>query len=95
MNSKRVYLRVSAKINMMESLILQTNNMGNLKLLEKITKSVIIVIPCMRVIFPRWEDGDPMGWILKQRNFFRFIEQPEASKVEIASIQLDGDYAMV
>ena len=47
--------------------------------------------PRIRVEFPRWEDGDPTSWISRAENFFRFHRTPEESKVEVASIQLDGD----
>ncbi|RZR97379.1 hypothetical protein BHM03_00026551 [Ensete ventricosum] len=46
----------------------------------------------MRVEFPRWEDGDPIGWISCAEFFFFFFHKPpEEFKVEIASIQLEGD----
>ncbi|RRT46410.1 hypothetical protein B296_00022440 [Ensete ventricosum] len=45
----------------------------------------------MRVEFPRWEDGDPIGWISCAEFFFNFYRTLEESKVEIASIQLEGD----
>ena len=45
----------------------------------------------MKMEFPRWKDGDPTNWISKAENFFRFHRTPEESKVEVASIQLEGD----
>ena len=47
--------------------------------------------PRIKVEFPRWEDGDSTSWISRVEIFFRFHRTPEESKVEIASIQLDGD----
>ncbi|RRT42569.1 hypothetical protein B296_00013965 [Ensete ventricosum] len=45
----------------------------------------------MRVKFLRWEDGDPTGWISHVEKFFHFHRTPKESKVEITSIQLEGD----
>ncbi|RRT32240.1 hypothetical protein B296_00055096 [Ensete ventricosum] len=45
----------------------------------------------MRVEFPRWEDGNLIGWISHAERFFHFHRTPEESKMEIASIQLKGD----
>ncbi|RRT74654.1 hypothetical protein B296_00016726 [Ensete ventricosum] len=45
----------------------------------------------MRMEFPKWEDGDLIDWISHAKHFFRFYRTPEESKVEIASIQLEGD----
>ncbi|RWW21340.1 hypothetical protein GW17_00014514 [Ensete ventricosum] len=39
--------------------------------------------PRMRVEFPRWEDGNPIGWISCAKKIFRFHRTPEESKVEI------------
>ncbi|CAL9132881.1 unnamed protein product [Musa textilis] len=47
--------------------------------------------PRIMVEFPKWEDGDPTSWISRAEKFFRFHRTPEESKVEITSIQLDGD----
>ncbi|RRT45415.1 hypothetical protein B296_00023601 [Ensete ventricosum] len=47
---------------------------------------------CMRVEFPRWEDGNSIGWISCAEIFFRFHRITEESKVEITTIQLEGDY---
>ena len=45
----------------------------------------------MKMEFPRWKDGDLTSWISRAENFFHFHRTPKESKVEIASIQLDGD----
>ncbi|RRT33718.1 hypothetical protein B296_00054365 [Ensete ventricosum] len=47
--------------------------------------------PCMRVEFPRWEDGDPTSWVSRAEKFFHFYITLEESKVEVASNQLDDD----
>ena len=47
--------------------------------------------PRIKIEFPRWEDGDPTSWISRAKFFFHFHRTPEESKVEVASIQLDGD----
>ncbi|RWV97000.1 hypothetical protein GW17_00040243 [Ensete ventricosum] len=44
--------------------------------------------PCIRVEFPRWEDGDPTGWISRVEQYFRYHRTPEASMVDIAAIHL-------
>ncbi|RRT69501.1 hypothetical protein B296_00012450 [Ensete ventricosum] len=46
---------------------------------------------CKREEFPKWEDGDPIGWISCAKKFFYFHRTPEESIVEIASTQLEGD----
>ncbi|RWW53836.1 hypothetical protein BHE74_00039635 [Ensete ventricosum] len=28
--------------------------------------------PCMKVDFPRWEEGDPIRWISRAERYFRF-----------------------
>ncbi|RWW54012.1 hypothetical protein BHE74_00039429 [Ensete ventricosum] len=43
-----------------------------------------------RMEFPKWEDGDPTGWISRAERFFHFHRIPEKSKVEIVFIQLEG-----
>ncbi|RRT38721.1 hypothetical protein B296_00033586 [Ensete ventricosum] len=47
--------------------------------------------PCMKVDFPRWEEGDQIGWISRTKRYFRFYQTADASRVEIASIHLKGD----
>ncbi|GJY79478.1 retrotransposon gag domain, retroviral aspartyl protease [Tanacetum coccineum] len=41
--------------------------------------------------FPKFQGGDPRGWILKVEKYFRYYETPDESKVEIASMYLEGD----
>ena len=47
--------------------------------------------PRMRVDFPRWEEGDPIGWISRAERYFRYHKTADASMVEIAAIHLEGD----
>ncbi|RWW02916.1 hypothetical protein BHE74_00043577 [Ensete ventricosum] len=47
--------------------------------------------PCMKVDFPRWEEGDPIGWISRAERHFRFYRTADATRVEIAAIHLEGD----
>ncbi|RWW67435.1 hypothetical protein BHE74_00025120 [Ensete ventricosum] len=45
----------------------------------------------MKVDFPRWEERDPIGWILRVERYFRFYRTVDATQVEIAAIHLEGD----
>ena len=47
--------------------------------------------PRMRVDFPRWEEGDPIGWISRAERYFRYHKTVDASMVEIAVIHLEED----
>ncbi|RRT59124.1 hypothetical protein B296_00006163 [Ensete ventricosum] len=47
--------------------------------------------PHMKVDFPRWEEGDPIGWISCAERYFRFYRTIDATRVEIAAIHLEGD----
>ncbi|RWW81608.1 hypothetical protein BHE74_00009972 [Ensete ventricosum] len=47
--------------------------------------------PCMKVAFPRWEEGDPIGWISRAEHYFWFYRTADATRVEIAAIHLEGD----
>ncbi|RWW68759.1 hypothetical protein BHE74_00023687 [Ensete ventricosum] len=47
--------------------------------------------PCMKVDFPRWEEGDPIEWISRTEHYFRFYRTIDATWVEIATIHLEGD----
>ncbi|RRT31190.1 hypothetical protein B296_00056082 [Ensete ventricosum] len=47
--------------------------------------------PRMRVDFPRWEEGDPIGLIWRKEYYFRFYRTVDATRVEIAAIHLKGD----
>ncbi|RWV86718.1 hypothetical protein GW17_00051355 [Ensete ventricosum] len=46
--------------------------------------------PHMKVDFPRWE-GDPIRWISRVKRYFRFYRTANATRVEIATIHLEGD----
>ncbi|RWW37669.1 hypothetical protein BHE74_00057178 [Ensete ventricosum] len=46
---------------------------------------------CMKVDFPRWEEGDPIGWILHAERYFWFYQTVDVTRVEIASIHLEED----
>ncbi|RWV83002.1 hypothetical protein GW17_00055449 [Ensete ventricosum] len=45
----------------------------------------------MKVEFLRWKDRDSTSWVFRVENFFCFKRIPKESKVEITSIQLEGD----
>ncbi|RWV78630.1 hypothetical protein GW17_00060370 [Ensete ventricosum] len=45
----------------------------------------------MKVDFPRWEEGDPIGWIVRTEHYFRLYRIADATRVEIAAIHLKGD----
>ncbi|RWW74977.1 hypothetical protein BHE74_00017022 [Ensete ventricosum] len=45
----------------------------------------------MRVDFPGWEDGDPIGCISCAERYFHFHKTPDASMVDIVAIHLEGD----
>ncbi|RRT83960.1 hypothetical protein B296_00012772 [Ensete ventricosum] len=47
--------------------------------------------PCMKVDFPRWEEGDLIRWISRAERYFRFYRTADATRVEIAAIHLEGD----
>ncbi|RZR94080.1 hypothetical protein BHM03_00022700 [Ensete ventricosum] len=47
--------------------------------------------PCMKVDFPRWEERDRIQWILRAEHYFRFYRTADATRVEIATIHLEGD----
>ena len=47
--------------------------------------------PRMRVDFPRWEEGDPIGWISRAERYFQYHKIADASMVKIAAIHLEGD----
>ncbi|RZS16284.1 hypothetical protein BHM03_00048256 [Ensete ventricosum] len=46
---------------------------------------------CMKVNFPRWEEGNPIGWISRTERYFRFYRTANNTRVEIAAIHLEGD----
>jgi len=41
--------------------------------------------------FPRFEEGDPRGWILKVEKYFRNYQTPNDLKVDVAAMYLEGD----
>ncbi|RZR88487.1 hypothetical protein BHM03_00016086 [Ensete ventricosum] len=45
--------------------------------------------PHMRVDFPRWKEGDPIGWISRAERYFWFYRTADATRVEIAAIHLE------
>ncbi|RRT66743.1 hypothetical protein B296_00007378 [Ensete ventricosum] len=47
--------------------------------------------PCMKVDFPRWKEGNPIGWISRVERDFRFYRTADATRVEITAIHLKGD----
>lgn len=46
--------------------------------------------PCMRVDFPRWEEEDPIGWILHAERYFRYHKITDASMMKIMARHLEG-----
>ncbi|RZR71203.1 hypothetical protein BHM03_00004164 [Ensete ventricosum] len=42
----------------------------------------------MKVNFPRWEEGDPIGWISCAERYFRLYRTTDGTRVEIAAIHL-------
>ncbi|KAG6503289.1 hypothetical protein ZIOFF_035600 [Zingiber officinale] len=47
--------------------------------------------PRMKVEFPRWENNNPIGWISRAEKYFRFHNTLDNAKVELTSINLEGD----
>ncbi|KAH0764516.1 hypothetical protein KY285_000387 [Solanum tuberosum] len=47
--------------------------------------------PHTKMKFPRFEGGDPRGWILKAEKYFSYYQTPEEHKVDIAAMYLEGD----
>ena len=41
--------------------------------------------------FPKFEKGDPRGWIIKAEKYFRYYQTPEELKVDVASMYLEGE----
>jgi hypothetical protein len=48
-------------------------------------------LPRMKLDFPRWDEDDPSGWVKRAERFFHFQGTLEASRVDIASIHLEGE----
>ncbi|RWV82623.1 hypothetical protein GW17_00055860 [Ensete ventricosum] len=46
---------------------------------------------CMKIDFPIWEEGDPIGWISCAERYFWFYRTADATRVEIAAIHLEVD----
>ena len=40
---------------------------------------------------PKFEGGDPRGWILKAEKYFRYYQTPKDLKVDVAAMYLEGD----
>ncbi|WMV29411.1 hypothetical protein MTR67_022796 [Solanum verrucosum] len=47
--------------------------------------------PHTKMEFPRFEGGDPRGWILKAEKYFCYYQTQEKHKVDIAAMYLEGD----
>ncbi|KAK4276309.1 hypothetical protein QN277_019273 [Acacia crassicarpa] len=47
--------------------------------------------PHAKIDFPKFEGGDPRGWLLKADKFFRYYNTPEDDKIDLASLYLEGD----
>ncbi|RWV98545.1 hypothetical protein BHE74_00033422 [Ensete ventricosum] len=47
--------------------------------------------PCMKVEFPRWEEGDPIEWILHMEHYIWFYRTADGTRVEIVAFHLEGD----
>ncbi|KAI6694685.1 hypothetical protein NL676_022395 [Syzygium grande] len=47
--------------------------------------------PYTKMEFPKFEGGDPHGWILKAEKYFRYYEMPDELKVDVAAMYLEGD----
>ncbi|KAF7841564.1 retrotransposon gag domain, Retroviral aspartyl protease [Senna tora] len=47
--------------------------------------------PHTKMEFPKFEGGDPRGWILKAKKYFRYYQTPDELKVDIAAMYLEGD----
>ncbi|GKB71186.1 WD and tetratricopeptide repeats protein 1 isoform X2, partial [Tanacetum coccineum] len=46
--------------------------------------------PFTKIEFPKFQGGGPRGWILKAEKYFRYYETLDETKVEIASMYLEG-----
>ena len=47
--------------------------------------------PYSKVEFPKYEGGDPRGWILKAEKYFQYYQTPEDLKVDVAAMNREGD----
>lgn len=41
--------------------------------------------------FPKFDEGDPRGWILKAEKYFRYYQTHDELKVDVAAVYLEGD----
>ena len=46
--------------------------------------------PHSKIDFPKFEGGDPRGWIMNAEKYFRYYQTPENLKVDVASMYLEG-----
>nr|GEV27092.1 retrotransposon Gag domain, retroviral aspartyl protease [Tanacetum cinerariifolium] len=47
--------------------------------------------PYNKINFPSFNGGDPRGWFLKAKKYFKYYHIPNEEKVEVASMHLEGD----
>ena len=47
--------------------------------------------PYMKIKFPKFEGGDPRGWILKAETYFCYYQTPKDLKVDVATMYLERD----
>lgn len=47
--------------------------------------------PSTKIEFPKFDGGDPRGWILKAEKYFGYYQTPDKLKVDIAAMYLEGD----
>ena len=47
--------------------------------------------PHTKMEFPKYERGDPRGWILKAEKYFQNYQTPNDCKGDVASMYLEGD----
>lgn len=45
----------------------------------------------MKIEFPKFDSGDPRGWILKEEKYFRYYQTQDDLKVDLATMYLEGD----
>ncbi|GAA0156935.1 hypothetical protein LIER_14309 [Lithospermum erythrorhizon] len=44
-----------------------------------------------KIDFPRFERGDPRGWVLKAEKYFRYFQISNEMKVEVTARHIEGD----
>lgn len=47
--------------------------------------------PHTKMEVPKFEGGDPRGWILKAEKYFRYYQTLDNHKVDVAAMYLEGD----